>query len=49
MPPEHDTQTVEENREYATLTLENDEVVIYDTDNRFAWIQSDTAIALDDL
>jgi len=34
-------------QQFADVTLENGEVIIYDQDNESAWIQSESAIGLD--
>lgn len=46
--PAHTTEAPNK-RSLASLTLENDEVVIYDPDDSCAWIQSNVAIAIDEL
>lgn len=48
-PPEIDDgdRGVDDGERWADIVLETGEVVIYDTDNHTAWVQSDTAVARD--
>jgi len=43
----NDTRT--ETSRYNELEIANGDVVIYDTDNHWAWIQSDEAVAGDEM
>jgi hypothetical protein len=44
-----DTADDEPTRRYADIDLSTGEVVIYDTTNAAAWVQSDTAARTDDV
>ena len=40
-------ETTSETRQYGELEIENGDVVIYDTENHRAWIQSDESVERD--